>query len=108
MRPSRDQNAVTLRHLLQDRHWQGVRQMKGKEIQACVLLPMGQASALPNAHFTELWLYRPLNNGSGCRLGISDWLGHHCEFYAGRMGAGETPAQQPVWRPALPCWPEAP
>ena len=56
--------------------------MKGKEIQACVLLPMGQASALPNAHFTELRLYRPLNNGSGCRLGISDWLGHHCEFYA--------------------------
>ena len=82
MRPSRDQNAVTLRHLLQDRHWQGVRQMKGKEIQACVLLPMGQASALPNAHFTELRLYRPLNDGSGCRLGTSDWLDHNCEFYA--------------------------
>jgi hypothetical protein len=30
--------------------------MKCKEIQACVLLPMGQASALPNAHFTELRL----------------------------------------------------
>ena len=82
MRPSRDQNAVTLRYLLQDRQRQGVHQMKGKEIQACVLLPMRQASALPNVHFTELRLYRPLNDGSGCRLGTTDWLGHNCEFYA--------------------------
>ena len=56
--------------------------MKGQEIQACLLLPMGQASALPNAHFTEPRLYRPLNDVSGCRLWTSDWLGHHCEFYA--------------------------
>ena len=78
----RDQNAVTLCYLLQDRQRQGVRQMKGKEIQACVLLPMGQASALPNAHFTEPRLYRSLNDGSSCRLGSSDWLGHNCELYA--------------------------
>ena len=82
--------------------------MKGQEIQACLLLPMGRASALPNAHFTEPRLYRPLNDGSGSRLETSDWLGHHCEFYAGRMGPGETPAQQPVWRPALPGWPGMP
>ena len=44
---------------------------------------MWQASALSNAHFTELLrLYRPLNDGSGCRLGTSDWLNHNCEFYA--------------------------
>ena len=78
----RNQNAVTLRYLLQNRQRQGVRQMKCKEIQACIFLPMGQASALPNAHFTEPRLYRPLNDGSGCRLGTSDWLDHNCEFYA--------------------------
>ncbi len=104
----RNQNAVTLRYLLQDRQRQGVRQMKGKKIQACVLLPMGQASALPNAHFTEPRLYRPLNDGSCGRLGKGDRLDHNCEFYAEWMGAGETPTRQPVWGPALPCCPNTP
>jgi hypothetical protein len=57
---------------------------------------MGQAAALPNAHFTEPWLYRTLNDGSDCRLGTGDWLVHNCAFYAGWISAGETPARPPV------------
>ena len=65
--------------------------MKCNEIQAGLLLSMWQASALPNAHFTEPRSYRPLNDGSGSRLGTSDWFDHNFEFYAGRMVRARRP-----------------
>ena len=62
---------------------------------------MGKAAALPNAHFTEVWLHCTLNARGGCRLGKSVWIGHNSKFYAERMSARGAPARQPVWRPAL-------
>jgi hypothetical protein len=97
----RIQNAMTFRHLLQYRPRQGVRKVEGDEIQACVLLPMGKAASLPNAHFTEPGLHCTLNDGGGRKVGTGVWFGHNCEFYAERVGADGTSARQPVWRPAL-------
>ena len=56
--------------------------MKRDEIQAFFLLPVRKATALPDAHFTEPWLYCPVNGRRGCGLRRRIWFSHKSEFYA--------------------------